>query len=324
MSDSAAVDAVPDRPKHCLDCGAPLRGPYCSACGQPAIVRAVSLREVISNFAEDVFEFDSRLWRTLLPLMFRPGSMTSEYLAGRRARFLAPLRLYLLLSVVFFVLAAISGYGLNLMADPNELAQIDTRTLDPEIATRVEDAIQRRTDRAQGRVPDVSACENIQLSGNFRGLAHLRDRFVRACEIVSADSGESLEAAAVDNIPVMMVVLIPLLALIMKILYPLSRRYYVEHLLFFVHFHAFGFLLLSLLIIAQALGSTADWLATPTRAIMAAGFVYLPVYLYIAMHKVYGQSHLVTGLKYGLLCAGYLSCLGLSLSGTIVYTALTL
>ena len=312
------------KPDHCLDCGADLTGEYCAACGQRARVRNISMRELAHDVVEEVFDFDSRLWRSILPLLLRPGFMTRDYLAGHRTRYVAPLRLYLMLSVAFFVLAAVTGHGLDLTVDEKDLRAVAKQDLDPEVAARLADAIQRRADHEQGIVQETSACQEIEISGDFVGLVHLRDRIVRACEKVSADSGASLEAAAVDNVPVMMVVLIPLLALIMKLLYPLSRRYYVEHLLFVVHFHAFGFLILTILMVVQAIGSTVTWLESPARWLSVAGLAYLAVYLYIAMRTVYNQSRTVTSFKYLLLFCGYFACLGLSLVGTILYTALTL
>lgn len=310
-------------PGHCLNCGANLTGAYCATCGQRAIVHNISVWELVRDLVEELFDFDSRLWRSVLPLLFRPGLMTRDYLAGRRARYVAPLRLYLMLSVAFFVLAAVTGHGINLVVDEADLRAIAEQDLDPEVAGRVETAIQRRVDREQGLEPDSTSCQQIEITGDF-AAAHLRDRIIRACEKVAADSGASLEAAAVDNIPIMMVVLIPVLALMMKLLYPLSRRYYVEHLLFVVHYHAFGFLLLTLLIIAQTLGSAITWLESPARWLAIACGFYLAAYLYVAMRKVYGQGRTATALKYLLLVIAYFACLGLSLTGTILYTAFTL
>ena len=92
----------------CLNCGTPLKGPYCYYCGQPDrnFMRffPALLREVVS----EALEFDSRFTRTMIPLLFKPGRLTRDYLDGRRFRFTPPLRLYLFSSIVFFLLAAVS------------------------------------------------------------------------------------------------------------------------------------------------------------------------------------------------------------------------
>ena len=89
----------------CLNCGTRLRGQYCGNCGQRARNRLISLWQLLSEAFGDLLELDSRLWRTLIPLLIRPGQLTRDYLEGRRARYMPPFRMYLVLSVIFFVVA---------------------------------------------------------------------------------------------------------------------------------------------------------------------------------------------------------------------------
>ena len=89
----------------CLNCGTRLRGQYCGNCGQRASSRLISLWELMRDAFGDLLELDSRLWRTLIPLLVRPGKLTRDYLEGRRARYMPPFRMYLVLSVIFFVVA---------------------------------------------------------------------------------------------------------------------------------------------------------------------------------------------------------------------------
>src|SRR5262249_31656393 len=90
---------------HCANCQTPLVGPYCSNCGQRHEPHVHSMREFASETLEGVTHADSRLWRTLWLLISRPGFLTVEFLEGRRARYLPPFRLYLVLSVVLFLVA---------------------------------------------------------------------------------------------------------------------------------------------------------------------------------------------------------------------------
>jgi hypothetical protein len=97
------------------------------------------------------------------------------------------------------------------------------------------------------------------------------------------------------------------MALVLKVLYPLSKRYYVEHLLFIVHFHAFFFLILILQVLFGRLVSAlslADAIADVT--VFAIG-LYVLVYLYKSMRHVYGQGHLATIPKYLVLLTAYLA-----------------
>lgn len=89
----------------CLNCDAPLAGPYCSQCGQEdAEAGLLSTRLTFHDVLEDLVQVDGRLARDVRDLVARPGLLTAAFLAGRRARHLAPAKLYLLVNFVFFVL----------------------------------------------------------------------------------------------------------------------------------------------------------------------------------------------------------------------------
>ena len=103
------------------------------------------------------------------------------------------------------------------------------------------------------------------------------------------------------------------MALALQILYPLSRRYYVEHLLFFVHFHAFFFLILSLQILWNRITEALNLHeAIGVLPIVVTSF-YIPVYLFKAMRRVYGQGFFITFFKYIILMVVYLAGFGLTM-----------
>ena len=94
-----------DQSPDCRNCGTRLLGQYCGNCGQRSRGRLISLWELISDAFGDLFEIDSRLWQTLVKLMLKPGQLTHDYLQGRRARYMPPFRMYLVMSLLFFVVA---------------------------------------------------------------------------------------------------------------------------------------------------------------------------------------------------------------------------
>ncbi|MEL0035313.1 MAG: DUF3667 domain-containing protein [Gammaproteobacteria bacterium] len=88
----------------CLNCNTPLKGAYCYECGQPDRHFIRFFPRVLWDMINEAFDFDSKIFRTLMPLMFRPGKLSLEYIAGRRARYINPLRLYIVISLVFFLM----------------------------------------------------------------------------------------------------------------------------------------------------------------------------------------------------------------------------
>ena len=86
----------------CANCGTPLLGEHCYACGQPVKGLVRHFSSLVGDVLDSVFEWDSRTPRTLWPLLARPGYLTLEYLAGRRIRYVSPFRLFFFIAVVAF------------------------------------------------------------------------------------------------------------------------------------------------------------------------------------------------------------------------------
>ena len=354
MNESAAE--LPDHPE-CLNCGTELRGQYCGHCGQRARSRLISLWELLQDAFGDLFELDSRLWRTLIPLLIRPGQLTRDYLEGRRARYMPPFRMYLVLSVVFFVVAFFDprdDLSLLYEAEPpptpevldqqkqekleearREVEQLaSSGVISAERAQEAQDALDREgtemrfygDDEAGVSFsidPDTGKC-TLDDSG-FEEMPPwvqrrlTQERLEGICERISADGAKTFTSLLLDNIPIALIVLLPFMALVLKGLYPLSRRYFVEHLLFFVHFHAFFFLILTLQILFSRLaGVTRIPEAISVLVIVAASF-YIPVYLYKAMRTVYGQGHLMTIMKYLGLSVAYVIGASFTMLGALLF-----
>jgi len=300
-----------DKP-NCLNCGTRLSGQYCGHCGQRSRNRLISMWQLLREAFGDLFELDSRLWRTLLPLLVRPGQLTKDYLEGRRARHMPPFRTYLVLSVIFFVIA---------FFDPQDNLSLFFDTEPPPAAEEVaaEDGL-------------FGDCENMNLTDDEDAPEWLTKRFSderlkQICERNNARGNDSIGEAILDNIPVALIVLLPIMALVLKVLYPLSRRYFVEHLLFFVHFHAFFFLILILQILfarlAGLLGPEDGAIDSISTLILVATSFYIPVYLYKAMRRVYGQGHWVTIPKYLLLSTAYVTGAALTMLGALLLALLS-
>jgi hypothetical protein len=98
--------AVPARA--CQNCGTPLLGEHCYACGQPVKGLVRHFSSIVGDFLDTVFNIDTRVFRTLGPLFARPGYLSLEYFAGRRVRYVSPVRLFFFLSIVTFFVAQFS------------------------------------------------------------------------------------------------------------------------------------------------------------------------------------------------------------------------
>src|SRR5205807_3079823 len=104
---------------HCENCGAQLLGKYCAQCGQPAIDYRRSFRHVIVDVLDSFLNWDSKFFATIGLLIVKPWRLTNEFLAGKRVRYLHPLRLYLLASILFFFAVNYGARGLHV--DPSKI-----------------------------------------------------------------------------------------------------------------------------------------------------------------------------------------------------------
>jgi hypothetical protein len=126
MTPPSPPPAATDAPaRRCQNCGEPLLGEHCYACGQPTQGLVRHFSSIVGDFMDSVFELDSRILRTLGPLLLRPGHLTLEYFAGRRVRYVSPVRLFVFLSLFAFFAAKLS-VDLNESGDGTPPVIVDT------------------------------------------------------------------------------------------------------------------------------------------------------------------------------------------------------
>ncbi|MBW4696898.1 MAG: DUF3667 domain-containing protein [Aphanocapsa lilacina HA4352-LM1] len=301
----------------CLNCGELTPGNYCIHCGQPNETYRVSTRKLVADFINDYFTVDLKFPKSVLPLLFKPGFLTNEYIAGRRARYIAPLRMYLFVSVLYFV---ILGFFSNTLFDNSNDVTVQTDTgadtpakvLDNSKATRkIDNALKPPNPKLappgadqkgvnvrignDGSLPLDIKPEDVEVDTGNPDLDRYLVKQIRAkVEDYRAPGGrDRLIRDIEDNLPIAVFTLLPVFALLLKVFYWRSGRYYAEHLIFSLHFHAFIFLALSLATLVNS-NLLLPW--TP--------FAHL-LYLFIAMMTVYRQGWLKTLIKCSLLVAGY-------------------
>jgi len=289
QSHPLVASGAPTASHICANCGTPVPLSFCGNCGQRREHALHSLWHFLQEATEDLTHADSRLWSTLAALLFKPGFLTREFLQGHRARYLPPLRLYLVLSVLFFLVigalpqhtrvVTISTNGAAVNVQPQKLIDVT-----PRPGETPQQAEQRACD------PEYNGPAQSIMTPILR----------KGCLAMVQDGGRSVREIFLHNAPRAMFLFLPVLAIIMMAMYWHPRRYYVEHLLFCIHNHAFTFLLLTLLALLTRL--------LPDRigdAVSLLGWLYVAYYLFVAMRQVYGQSRARTFAKLTALSIAY-------------------
>lgn len=284
-----------DQASNCGNCGAAVSYHYCAVCGQETTLHVPSAREFIHEFVGHYVALEGRLWKTLAFLLFKPGKLTAEYLAGRRVRYVEPLRVYLSLSILFFALLKIMG---------------------PPIA-----AFDERTDAKPGKVT-LSVSKNAAPTAHAPSVANptpreplvvtfsplLTAKINRFMERPISERVSLISSAFYSYVPYALFCLMPLFALYLKLLYLGSARRYGEHLLFALHANAFAFFMIGVILATDSL----DW-DKATFALVLWLLYYLPT----AMRRVYGGSRLTTGLRWIVLSILHVLSIGAAIMAAV-------
>lgn len=271
-------EPVDANPPACLNCGEKLLGEFCWRCGQEAVDLRRPLRDLASDFFDDVLNLDSKLLRTIGPLLLRPGRLTREYVTGRRAPYVKPLRLYLVAALLAFGVLA----------------------LWPQRVVRVESKPPARESGAPASIR----------------LGNAPSKVARGLERAMADEKRFGEEVAA-NLSRAFFLLLPVFALLLKLLYRRRRLLYLDHLVFALHYHAFAFVIFTLMILAGAARLPQPLLVSLVLAL----WLWMFVYLLLALRTAYDDSWLAAGLRFGALVISYGFVFGLALAGLMMITA---
>jgi hypothetical protein len=369
----------------CRNCGDIRAGRYCPSCGQRKVDVRASLGAVFADVLQDELVLNRALPRTVIGLLFRPGFLTDEYVRGRIARYIPPLRLYLVTSIVFFLVisfiglraldtatpritlpggaaGAVDSVHVGLAAVRDSLLAIDTTALSDSDRASLRDQ-RGQIDRALSGLgplrrdpagPDRRSVESPDadtMTADTTGVED-EDPTARLAHFLGEDSAlapgtlqpwavyvderlwESWSGRAVrrklgeighlplrqafravvadmlDYAPHMVFMLLPLFALILKLLYVRREPYYAEHFVFALHTHAFFFAMFLIL------------LAVPWLRLKGIIVIWMMLYVWLAMKRVYRQGWFRTTLKWAALGWTYNFVLFLALFALVFGTFL--
>ena len=324
-------------PARCLNCGTVVQGRHCAQCGQAGDVHVLSMKEVAGDVTHSLLHLDSRVWQTLRLLVRKPGELTREFIAGRHQMYIPPFRLYLAVSILYFALSALlpeSGLfdldapkpGEDVVAPiilddggdaPTELKDV-TGELRKELAA--EGVPQEKIDRALRR---DNSCK-VSIFGDTPNSTDLERALSRACDNIKLDGGRHFIERFAAAAPKLMFLFLPLMAGVAMLFYWRPRRLYAEHLVLFLHNHAFTYLLLAVTAILNEITEPRFPGAGILSFVMFLMWCWLPWYVYRSMRVVYAEGRFKTLLKFFTLSTIYFLLLGVTMLLGLMLTALSL
>lgn len=361
-------------PETCRNCGTPLLGAHCYACGQPVSGLVRPLGNLFGDLLDSVFNIDTRIVRTLGPLFAKPGFLTSEYFAGRQVRYVTPVRLFFFLCIFAFFIGglALSNDDVNIKGDLDN-SPVASATTEAEVIKR-RDTEMAKLATARKAIPDgpgkpgaergLRGAEGALTRTADARIKQLRDAMAKGEPVpppmeeqlafddqpwdaksnpvhvpgapafadewfngkisrakgniqrIKADPA-SYKDAFLGAIPTALFVLVPLFAVLLKVLYVFKRRLYMEHLVVALHSHAF--MSLELLLIFAMLGVQhlvpgGSFLHNAAGLVIGLLIAWIPLYLLLMQKRVYAQGWTMTLLKFFVLGTVYSILLSLAIA----------
>lgn len=327
---------------NCLNCGTELIGPYCHVCGQKNLELRVGFFALIGELIADYFHFDARVFANLNLLLFRPGFLINQFNSGKRVKYVHPFRLFIFVTILFFVLYFsfhhVSSHPIN--QQNNKVLSADS------IAKIVKDSIREamKDDTfAAGKLnssivgkPNQPFSESNGSSLILKNLPATYDLYLDSIRRLLPDKRPNwIEKAVVKqsyrakemgyenflkamleqfehNLPKMLFFLVPIVALILKLLYVRRHIYYINHLVFTLYTQSFVFILLIFSIPLNYFRDFTGWIVLISL-----------VYILFSMRKVYKQGWIKTILKLFIFLLIYAIFLGIAMGFTLLFAAAT-
>lgn len=326
----------------CENCGAALLGEYCHGCGQHAHNPLKSFKHAVEEVFESFWHVDGRIFRTLRDICV-PGRAALNYLAGKRARYLPPLRIFLILSIFTFFLAHLAmpedtAFKIrddSAFASAKTVAEVQAKQNEvvaglaevPEpgqslALDKVREAADRRIAELEHRpTPSEKNSLNASVTSNLdQALEKARatpyrskympdwyDALVQKTKLRMlsnlsklSQGHEGLGPLWLSSVPSALFLMVPVFALLLRLVYWRSAFTYLEHLVVALYSHAHLLMLSALVLFAAILAHVTGSTAVQKIATFAITPVLLwaVVYLYLSQKRIYRQSGLKTTVKF--------------------------
>jgi len=262
------------------------------------------VRHFVKDLFGDVFTFDSKFFRSIFPLLLKPGHLTNEYLEGKRVSYIYPMRLYIFTTFLFFFVITVS-------------TKIDQQLFDEDESTSkttlISDSLEVILNKYNFIIPDdikdqikndfdssfVSQKGSSNLEFNFgnpdskSSFSKYLNKKAKYLAQMGKEGGTLFWKEMINQIPKVLFLMLPMFALFLKLLYIRRKILYIEHLIFSLHIHTFIFLYLLFSVIL------------PYWYIIITIILGISVHLFLSMKNVYQQSYIKTFFKMILLLFFY-------------------
>ncbi|WP_428228497.1 DUF3667 domain-containing protein [Flavobacterium sp.] len=286
--------------KTCLNCRHVVEQKYCPNCGQENTDSRKTFHHLFIHFFEDLTHYENAFWKTIRNLLFKPATLTKEYLSGKRLSYLAPVRLYIFISFITFLMIALfpSDIGKNINNNENEISS----SLINQDKKEVKDSYKK----THFDLPPMKEIDSVQKYGKkseklsefqywlYEKVAHVTEHNTKK-EII-----EKFIESFFHNIPKILFIIMPFFAFLLWLFHSKKKWYYFDHGIFTLHYFSFLLLIfLILFIIDKIIGAFGvdSPVAFVSRITNFFGVLWMCYYFYPAHHRFYGETRWISFVK---------------------------
>ncbi|HKX87221.1 MAG TPA: DUF3667 domain-containing protein [Flavobacterium sp.] len=272
--------------KTCLNCHHVVENRFCPNCGQENKETKESFYYLFIHTIEDLVHYDSGFWKTIKYLLFYPGKLSKEYIAGRRKMYVPPVKLYIFISfITFFILSiftSINRYSETPISVVNKEKQ-STKTDNVRFSTEKKSAIQIDTTNINSNLGELKGSFGEWLNQRARSIAvHAQDEhFVK-----------EFYKTLFNSIPKTLFLYMPLFAFVVWLFHDKKKWYYFDSGIYTIHY--FSMILLSFTI-NQVLTELLYWLfgeanVDTLTGFMAFGLMMWWFFYFFRSHRIFFQE----------------------------------
>ncbi|CAC9975073.1 DUF3667 domain-containing protein [Flavobacterium sp. WLB] len=285
--------------KTCLNCRHVVEQKFCPNCGQENSDSRKTFHHLFIHFFEDLTHYENAFWKTIRNLLFKPATLTKEYLSGKRLSYLAPVRLYIFISFITFLLIAIFPSKVGDQISKGE----------KEISTKLINQDKKGTKGAYKthfELKTMKEIDSIQKYGKEdEKLSELEYwLYEKSVHVTENNSKREIVEKFIEsffhNIPKILFIIMPFFAFFLWIFHNKKKWYYFDHGIFTLHYFSFLLLIfLIMFIVERVVGlfgedSPISFIASIVNVV---GTIWMCYYFYPAHHRFYGESRIVSFVK---------------------------
>lgn len=276
----------------CLNCSEALTDAnYCPNCGQYNNTKKPTILELFYELISNLFAFDSKFYKSIIPLVSKPGKLTLEFNEGKRLKYMQPLRLFIVVTIILLTVNSIENSFIVNNSSTNNSSPIDS------LFSKIDSAEQSNSQIVH-LISIIYNSENLSSEqalkkSNLKNNAFNRFLFYEFNKFKELE-GEDFRRYIKSKYLIICLLFIPFLALILKLVYIRHNQlFYIDHFTFALHEQ-------TVLFLVYIMGIIIDFVFGIT-IVAPLSFLIFFIHLYIALKSVYNQSYLITSIKFILV-----------------------